>query len=357
MRIRTSWLISAATLALSCIPVAAQSPRVSGMRIDWNVWNFKPIYDDSSGMIRVSGFLAMAKEGTVAGDNIVAVWYLRNNDGTWSKKSWLTSDATEAIKSVKISMGIPDSEDNNWEAGQDLRVLPTDDPELPKDYSKGLLADDPLYPILATCNDAATLVSMLAQIGYKAADIHLDNTSGCSADSILDSMAVAIEAGMAITVIDDASSQVQTKAMATVLSAVTVCAQAAPATCTPGLTGLWALGAISPPRACSWSVTDSWTTATGGRAYTCNYTYCCTYTRSRSAPAIRSDCSTYTCTQIEIQRACSPAIVCGPINVPTPTAPAVWAAPCGTTPTCSTLPPVIPAAPVIWTWPNNINCP
>ena len=334
----------------------AGSPHVSGMRIDWNAWNFKPTYDDASGTARVTGFLALAKEGAASGSNIVAVWYIRNANGTWSTKSWLTSDAAEAIKSVKIGTAIPDSEDEKWEVGQDLHILPTDNPENPKDYGKGLLADDPLYPLLATASDAAALVSLLAEIGYKAAAIKIDNSTGCNSDEQLTVMAGAIEAGLAMTVTDDTSAQAQTQTMATLLAAVTLCAQPTPV-CTPGLTGPWVLGAVVGPKACSWAVTSTWTALNGGRSYTCNYSYCCTYARTRSAPAIRADCATYTCTQLKIQRVCSSPGVSCTVFAANPSPPAVWVPPCGTSPACSTVPPVIPAVPTLWLWPGSTNCP
>jgi hypothetical protein len=333
----------------------AQSPHVSGMRIDWGAWNFKPLYDDATGSARVTGFLALSKEDAATGDNIVAVWYVRNADQSWSKKSWLTSDTAEAIKHVKISTGIPDSDDERWEVDQDLRVLPSDNPETPMDYSMGLLTDDPLHPLVSTSSDAASIVSFLTDIGYKAADIAIDNSSDFSSDEQLDIMADAIELGHSMSVTDQSSANAQSEAMATVMAAAVVIQPGTP-TCVPGITGPWTLGAITGPTACSWLVTDTWVTIMGGRTYTCSYEWCCTYTRSRSAPAVRANCSTYTCTQIEIQRVCSAPVVCT-VFVATPTPPEVWTSPCGTSPTCSTLPPVVPPAPAVWTWPNSTNCP
>ena len=240
--------------------------------------------------------------------------------------------------------------------GQDLHILPTDNPENPKDYGKGLLADDPLYPLLATASDAAALVSLLAEIGYKAAAIKIDNSTGCNSDEQLTVMAGAIEAGLAMTVTDDTSAQAQTQTMATLLAAVTLCAQPTPV-CTPGLTGPWVLGAVVGPKACSWAVTSTWTALNGGRSYTCNYSYCCTYARTRSAPAIRADCATYTCTQLKIQRVCSSPGVSCTVFAANPSPPAVWVPPCGTSPACSTVPPVIPAVPTLWLWPGSTNCP
>jgi hypothetical protein len=356
LRASFAQLVAFAVLGL-CVSrdSVAQTHRVSDLRIDWGSWNFKPIYESTSGSAQVTGFLALAKEGSSSGDNLTAVWYVRSENQTWTKKSWLSTDAGGAIKHVKIVTGIPDTDDALWEVNRDLRVLPSDDPEPAIEYSMGLLANDPLQPLVSTSSDPAAIVSFLSDVGYKAADISIDHAAEFTTDEHLEVMASAIEAGLAINVIDDASARLQTETMAAIMASTTVIQPGTP-TCVPRITGAWVLGAISPATACSWSVTDSWIAITGGRTYTCTYEWCCTYTRTRSAPAVRADCSIYTCTQIEIERVCAAPVVCT-LFVPTPTPPAGWGAPCGTSPTCSTVPPVNPPAPAIWTWPNSTNCP
>ncbi len=361
MRHRSTWLwptmLRLIGFAVFVCPLplhAVAQTTVSSMRIDWGGWSFKPIIDADSPAARVTGFLALSKEENTIGENIVAVWYIRHADRSWSKKSWLTNDIGEAIRHVKISTGIPDSDDAKWEVARDLRLPPSDDPESPKNYDKGLLECDPLYPLVSTSSDAESIVSFLADVGYKAARIAIDYPTSVTTDEQLDVMAIAIEAGHSIVVHDQQSAFAQTEAMASIIA--TTSATQPGTACVPGITGPWTLGAIVGPSGCAWSVTDSWVAVTGGRSYTCTYEWCCTYTRVRSAPAVRADCSTYTCSQIEIQRVCAAPIVCTSF-VPTPTPPDQWASPCGLSPLCSTAPPVPPGPPTTWTWPNSTNCP
>jgi hypothetical protein len=350
-----------ALLGLSVLAngVVAQSVHVSQIRIDWNSWRFKPLYTEDGGVNRVTGFLAIADQSAVTGENIVAVWYSRESTQDWSKRSWTTDDVASVIKSMKISLGIPDSEDENWEINQSVQVLPTDAPLIAKEYDKGLFVDDPLYNFVASSDDPVSLVAFLDEVGYKVADIKIDHPASCTVDAQLEVMARAVENGLAIVVTDEESSKSQTEAMAAEIATLAACQPAVTPACTPGVTGPWVLGAVVGPKGCSWSVTDTWTAVTAGRAYTCSYEYCCTYTRTRSAPAVKADCSVYTCTQIEFQKVCSTAVVCGPIFVANPIPPAVWMAPCGTSPLCSTTPPVVPGPPAIvsWTWSTSSNCP
>jgi len=78
----------------------------------------------------VTGFVALADSGLTTGDNIVAVWYVRDvATNTWTVKSWLTDDVTEAVKSVKIQAGIADSEDEHWDLDAPLSILAGENPE------------------------------------------------------------------------------------------------------------------------------------------------------------------------------------------------------------------------------------
>lgn len=278
----------------------AQQSHVSGMGLDWGAWHMKPIYCDTTAGPHVQSFLALAKADTTSGSNIVAVWYIRDTtDPTlWTSKSWTTLDAAEAVKSVKISMGIPDSEDPNWQLDEPLEVLPGQTPEEAKDYSKGILVDDPLYPIVAASTDHTSLVQMLKDIGYSVADVTIEHAANCESAVLLTDIAIAFEWGIAqpiTTEAEEAAASEGTNAMMTVLAAC----QAPPPPCTPSV-GAWTNGAVTAGP-CNWVYTSQdVVTRMGGYNHTCNYEARKYFRQTRTATATRSDCTTYTCTQIRI---------------------------------------------------------
>lgn len=272
----------------------AQSPHVSGIQIDWSLWNFKPMYEEVSGALRVTGFLALAKEYAVTGDNIVAVWYIRGSNGTWGKKSWLTTDPNEVVESVKLQTGIPDAEDELWEIGQEHYVPSGNAPEDAKPYGQGVLEADPLYLAIQSSEDPALYIAMLTMMGYKSADIKIDNPPA-SVDGRLEAMAIAVEVGLLYEVTSEAGARAQTEAIVEIMYNLGVL-YTPPPTCDAKVIGPWVLGAVSPAYACAWNVSSSWTAVPSGRAYTCEYVWCCAFSRTRSALAQRTDCSTYTCT-------------------------------------------------------------
>jgi hypothetical protein len=149
-----------------------------------------PIYTEpAEGALAVSNFLALADQSVTTGDTLIAVWYRREATG-WTAKSWSTGDRWEAIKAVKSELGISDDEDDRWDIGGN--VGSNSAAEAPKDYTSGVLADDPLAPLVASSPDRDVIVQFLASIGYKAADVLVEKDDGCTTDAKLDGMAAAI---------------------------------------------------------------------------------------------------------------------------------------------------------------------
>jgi hypothetical protein len=184
---------SLVAMGLACQAIAQDQPayHVACSRIEAGTWVFTPAYaDDGGDAPQVHSFLALAQEGGITGDNLVAVWYIRGESG-WSYKSWSTPDPWEAIKWVKSEMSIPDDEDYRWGIpGTDLGIA---QPEEPKDYVAGVLETDPLAPALVESPDRDAIVAILAASGYPAADVRVDAEDGCTTDEKLTGMALAIE--------------------------------------------------------------------------------------------------------------------------------------------------------------------
>lgn len=168
----------------------AQSNHASWSKIETGAWVMHPIYTlDQTGAASVSNFLALADPSAAVGDNLVAVWYQREPAG-WAAKSWSTNDRWKAIKAVKEALSISDDEDDRWQV--DTGVGSIAEPEEPKEYAAGVLADDPLAMLVLASPDRDSLVAFLATIGYKAADVPIEKDDGCTANAKLDGMAAAI---------------------------------------------------------------------------------------------------------------------------------------------------------------------
>lgn len=245
--------------------------------------------------------MAIAQSDAVTGDNIVAVWYLRDAGSAtgWTMKSWLTSDVAEAIKSVKVATGVSDPEDGLWEVDAPLGVLTGIDPEQPKDYSKGVLVDDPLFPVVDLSADGEALVDILTTIGYKSANLSIDWTNGCATGVVLGGVVEAFELGMAQPMVDDAAAATATEATSLLVNEAMNCKQTPSPPCTPKTTTVTAVPVATG--ACNWVLTGSTTTpATGGSTVTCNYVVHKAFTQTRTITKTLSNCTTTVCTQIRI---------------------------------------------------------
>ena len=99
----------------------------------------------------------------------------------WASKAWTSQDPWEAIKALKLELGIPDEQDERWSAADwSAPGQGVGDPEPPSDYLKGLLADDPFAALVIASPDGDLLVTLLASVGYKAADLPIDKNDECT---------------------------------------------------------------------------------------------------------------------------------------------------------------------------------
>ncbi len=169
---------------------AQASNHVAWSKIETGPWIMHTIYtEDAAGGRTVGNFLALTDPNAAVGDNLIAVWYQRSESG-WTTKSWTTADPWEAIKAVKGQLGIPDDEDDRWDlSGSDEGIVA---PETPKDYTEGVLADDPLASLVASSPNRDAIIEFLAGFGYKAADVPVEKGDGCATDTKLDGMAAAM---------------------------------------------------------------------------------------------------------------------------------------------------------------------
>lgn len=194
MQIMSRWLAAAGATAMFAVASMAQTNHVAWSKIETGPWTLHPIYsEDVGGAQTVTNFLALTDPSAATGDNLIAVWYKREVTG-WTTKSWETADPWEAIKAVKTELGISDDEDERWgllgSSGAAVAGAA-------KEYVAGILADDPLAPLVVSSPDRAAIVEFLTSVGYKAADITVDKGVGaCGASALLSAYAAGIEADL-----------------------------------------------------------------------------------------------------------------------------------------------------------------
>lgn len=185
-------VLTAAILGIAATVVAQPTHHVAASKVLIGPWTMHPVYATESGAsASVVGFLALSDPSAAVGNNLIAVWYKRDDTG-WTAKTWLSCSAWEAVMSVKLEMGIADSEDGNWDmAGSSGIIL---NPPAQEEYQLGVLADDPLAGLLDSSPDRDAIIEALVFAGYPAADIPVDKTEGpgCTRDAKLTALAEAV---------------------------------------------------------------------------------------------------------------------------------------------------------------------
>lgn len=172
MSIGRKWLAPLATLAMASGALGDDVSRPTGMRLQYGDWTFVAVVSMSGATTTVPGVLALRDTSYAVGNNIVSVWYENPGNCTdWAAKAWSSTDQAEAIKWVKAQYGIADGWDFLWPTAGQLTGAPLS--ETPEDYQKGLLVTDPLFSLTETPQHDA-IMTMLTTIGYRAADIPLE---------------------------------------------------------------------------------------------------------------------------------------------------------------------------------------
>lgn len=191
---RTSWicLLAGVLASLSASVADAQvGYHVLESKVKLGPWTFNPIvYVSDDGTASVESLLALVDTDAIVGDNIVAVWYNRQTDGSWEAKAWGASDDGTAVSYVAQSLQIPDEERSFWSVPGVYSDIDTIEP--PADYSNGILLSDPLAPAVLYSADPDGIVEYLTSIGYKSADIPADKSNGCISVQRLNAVANAM---------------------------------------------------------------------------------------------------------------------------------------------------------------------
>lgn len=194
----------------------------------------------TSGPPSVDSFLAIVDSPTVPGTSLRSVWYKRSSPvlgGGWEAKAWDSENQWEAIRYVKLELGIGDEFDGIWPTTDNPELLPEERPEIPTDYVSGLKANDPLAGVLALPG-RDLIVEVLVAVGYKAADIPFEKAEyadACGFETVLDAFAIGAEAGYSVS----PNNAAEAMASATQASLAASCGAA---WCIPWITsGPWAL--------------------------------------------------------------------------------------------------------------------
>lgn len=156
-------------------------------------WTYHVIYSRDAGTVQAQNILALADPQSVAGENLKAVWYIRNGQA-WEAKSWEVADQYAAVKEVAAQLGITDADAWRWDlaAAAVSAAVPAG---VPASYVSGMLESDPLLTVVQSSGDRDGVIELLAAIGYKVADIPAEKTGqgNCDETSVLWGMAAATE--------------------------------------------------------------------------------------------------------------------------------------------------------------------
>lgn len=190
-------LLISAVVACACSTGLAQN-RVLPSTFSLGSWMFKPIVDTAATGHQINDIVAIAAPGTTANANIVAVWYHRpaTDQGSWEAKTWATTSVAEAIKAIKVTLGLPDSDDELWPNAGVVEIQTASGLSELRDYDKGFMSDDPLHAVVSSSPDRDSIVEFLKNIGWPVANMTFETATGanaCLKDHVLYGMAAAGE--------------------------------------------------------------------------------------------------------------------------------------------------------------------
>lgn len=154
-------------------------------------WNYVPVFEGSGSGAAVHSIVAFSEVGTTIGDNLVAVWYVRQGD-SWIQKSWSEKDRWAIVQQIKGDLSIGGEYDFRWGvAGANNQGVA----DQPVAVGNGVLATDPLATVMESVSDPKPLLETLVGQGYEAVKTPTDfSAAGCAVDSMLGDISLAVAA-------------------------------------------------------------------------------------------------------------------------------------------------------------------
>lgn len=180
----------------------------SSVSVQVGTWTYVPVFEQSGGAAIVESVVAFSADGTTIGDNLVAVWYVRQGD-SWLQKSWSEKNRWAIVQQVKGDLGISDAYDYRWGVAGTTNQSAAGEPV---GVVNGVLATDPLSPMMESLSDPQPVVETLVEAGYEAVSTPTDfSSTGCSLDSMIGNIALAVSVEGAL---DDPSTLPVAEALA-----------------------------------------------------------------------------------------------------------------------------------------------
>lgn len=131
-------------LALFASQVSAQNRTVSDLEVALGEWQLVPTLVGA----KVESFVALRDPALAVGDNVTAIWFLREATGDWHSLAWPVPDQSKSIAHVKKVLGLSDSSDAMWpETATEGDLDPANASE-PSPFGVGLFESDPLTAIV-----------------------------------------------------------------------------------------------------------------------------------------------------------------------------------------------------------------
>lgn len=191
---------------LFCGVCRGQSPvhHISDMSIRDGDWIYRPVFTlaQDHAAARVDAIVAFRDPNTITGDNLSTILFARDAAPalSWNTKGWSGSqDQASIIKSIKTDYQILDCEDWIWDIKSDLEIQQAVSAGGSEPVEKGLLTSDPLSNVIPLGSIRELAVQLLSGIGYKAADVPIEQTGDPSTirrDYTLNRMSRGIETYM-----------------------------------------------------------------------------------------------------------------------------------------------------------------
>jgi hypothetical protein len=223
-RIRAVAVASAVTLMCGLWTHGASADnRVGEFVTNGPDWTYAPVITRSPNgaggqVITVDNVLAVAKPGVANGDNLIAVWYVRESVGgtTWAAKTWEDTTWPGIAARLKNDLGLTDRQLEIFGQGASSGAMAS----APSNYTSGFVEGDPMVQVV---NDAdpgtrQMLIEILKDTGYKIADPVFDEKGDCDTNTKLNEYSL-----LAVSVTSSASMSVKVSLLQAAYAQIETC--------------------------------------------------------------------------------------------------------------------------------------